>query len=56
MEKLNTETKKKIDEIVARHTGKMGPVKLMLHDVQHECGYIPFGGSVAEKVNERTVI
>ena len=42
MEKLNTETKKKIDEIVARHTGKMGPVKLMLHDVQHECGYIPF--------------
>ena len=42
MEKLNTETRKKIDEIVARHTGKMGPVKLMLHDVQHECGYIPF--------------
>ena len=42
MEKINAETRKKIDEIVARHKGKMGPVKLMLHDVQNECGYIPF--------------
>lgn len=42
MEKLNAETRKKIDEIVDRHKDKKGPVKLMLHDVQHECGYIPF--------------
>ena len=42
MEKINAETRKKIDEIVARHKGTMGPVKLMLHDVQNECGYIPF--------------
>ncbi len=46
MDKLNAETKKKIDEIVARHTGKPGPVKLMLHDVQNECGYIPFEAMV----------
>ena len=31
MEKLNVESLKKIDEIVAKHTGKLGPVKLMLH-------------------------
>ena len=42
MEKLNNETRIKIDEIVAKHKGKQGPVKLMLHEVQHECGYIPF--------------
>ncbi len=42
MEKLNAETIKVIDEIVARHKGKQGPVKLMLHDVQSKCGYIPF--------------
>jgi len=40
--KLNEESLKKIDEIVAKHKGKMGPVKLMLHDVQRELGYIPF--------------
>lgn len=42
MEKLNAMSIAKIDEIVARHKGKKGPVKLMLHDVQHELGYIPF--------------
>lgn len=42
MEKLNVESLKKIDEIVAKHTGKLGPVKLMLHDVQNALGYIPF--------------
>lgn len=36
MEKLNAETIKVIDEIVARHKGKQGPVKLMLHDVQRD--------------------
>lgn len=40
--KLNEESIKKIDEIVARHKDEMGPVKLMLHDVQNELGYIPF--------------
>ena len=39
---LNTESLKKIDEIVAEHKDKMGPVKLMLHDVQKKIGYIPF--------------
>ncbi len=42
MERINQESILKIDEIVARHKGKLGPVKLMLHDVQHELGYIPF--------------
>ncbi len=42
MRNLNQQSIAKIDEIVARHTGKMGPVKLMLHDVQHELGFIPF--------------
>lgn len=46
MEKLNAVSIAKIDEIVARHKGKMGPVKLMLHDVQHELGYIPFDAMV----------
>ncbi|MBQ9987378.1 MAG: NAD(P)H-dependent oxidoreductase subunit E, partial [Erysipelotrichales bacterium] len=30
------------EEIVKKHQGKRGPLKLMLHDVQHELGYIPF--------------
>lgn len=47
MEKLNAETKKKIDVIVERHRNKKGPVKLMLHDVQSECGYIPFEAMTA---------
>lgn len=42
MGKLNGETLAKIDEIVKTHKGKKGPVKLMLHDVQKELGYIPF--------------
>ncbi|MEG0077971.1 NADH-quinone oxidoreductase subunit NuoE family protein [Anaerorhabdus sp.] len=42
MEKLNAESLRQIDEIVARHEGRLGPIKLMLHDVQHELGYIPF--------------
>jgi len=42
MNKLNQETMEKIRLIVKRHEGKLGPVKLMLHDVQHELGYIPF--------------
>ena len=42
MEKLNASAVEKIEAIVKRHQGKMGPLKLMLHDVQHELGYIPF--------------
>ncbi|MBE6107434.1 MAG: NAD(P)H-dependent oxidoreductase subunit E [Erysipelotrichaceae bacterium] len=42
MEKLNQKSIEIIDAIVAKHTGRPGPVKLMLHDVQHELGYIPF--------------
>jgi len=50
LKKLNEESLKKIDEIVAKHKGKMGPVKLMLHDVQRELGYIPF--EAMEKIAE----
>lgn len=46
MEKLNAVSIAKIDEIVARHKGKKGPIKLMLHDVQNELGYIPFDAMV----------
>lgn len=42
MEKLNEQSLQVIEEIVQRHHGRPGPVKLMLHDVQHELGYIPF--------------
>ncbi|MEA5027211.1 MAG: NAD(P)H-dependent oxidoreductase subunit E [Erysipelotrichaceae bacterium] len=42
MLKLNENASKTIDTIVERHKGRPGPVKLMLHDVQHELGYIPF--------------
>ncbi len=42
MEKINGKALAQIDAIVEKHRGQMGPVKLMLHDVQHELGYIPF--------------
>lgn len=50
---LNAETLKRIDEIVLTHKGKPGPVKLMLHDVQRELGYIPFEAmqKIAEGAN-----
>ena len=48
--KLNAASLQKIDEIVAKHRGKAGPVKLMLHDVQRELGYIPF--EAMEKIAE----
>ena len=41
MEKLNEETLVTIENIIHRHLDKIGPIKLMLHDVQHELGYIP---------------
>ena len=42
MRKLNEQSMQVIDRIVERHRGRRGPVKLMLHDVQKELGYIPF--------------
>ena len=42
MEKLNSQAMATINDIVVRHQAKTGPVKLMLHDVQHELGYVPF--------------
>ena len=42
MKGLNEESLKIIDEIVNRHKDEMGPVKLMLHEVQNKLGYIPF--------------
>ena len=52
MEKLNQESRRKIDEIVLQHQGKQGPVKLMLHDIQSSLGYIPF--EAMEKIAEAT--
>ena len=46
MEKLNAQSLAVIDAIVERHKDKLGPVKLMLHDVQHDLGYIPFEAMV----------
>lgn len=39
---LSHESLKQIDVIIERHKNEMGPVKLMLHDIQHDLGYIPF--------------
>ena len=38
MGKLNEQSVQVIDRIVDRHRGRLGPVKLMLHDVQKELG------------------
>ena len=50
MRKLNEQSMQVIDRIVERHRGRRGPVKLMLHDVQKELGYIPF--EAMEKIAE----
>lgn len=42
MNKLSASAISTIDEIVKKHQGQRGPVKLMLHEVQKELGYIPF--------------
>ena len=52
MLKLGESAKKTIDKIVLRHIDRPGPVKLMLHDVQHELGYIPF--EAMEKIADAT--
>ena len=46
MNKLSASAISQIDEIVKKHQDKRGPVKLMLHDVQRELGYIPFEAMV----------
>lgn len=54
MQKLNKKSLDFIDEVIYEHKDKMGPIKLMLHDIQKEMGYIPFEAmtSIAEAVNE----
>lgn len=47
---LSAEYLKIIDEIVEVHKDKKGPVKLMLHDVQKQLGYIPF--EAMEKISK----
>jgi NADH:ubiquinone oxidoreductase subunit E len=42
MERLNGESIKRIQEIVAAHANEPGPVIVMLHEVQDELGYIPY--------------
>lgn len=51
--KLNNAAIMTIDQIVERHRNKRGPVKLMLHEVQEEFGYVPFEAMVkiAEAAN-----
>ena len=46
MNKLSENALLTIDEICRKHAGRPGPVKLMLHDVQRELGYIPFEAMV----------
>lgn len=50
MERLNSESIKKIEEIVESHKGLRGPVMVMLHEVQNAMGYIPF--EAVEKISE----
>ncbi len=54
MKKLKQATLDRIDEIVEMHKDKQGPIKLMLHDIQREMGYIPFEAmsKIAEATNE----
>ena len=54
MRKLKQASIDRIAEIVETHKGKKGPIKLMLHDIQNEMGYIPFEGMqmIAEGTGE----
>lgn len=52
MTTLNQHSLTIIDSIIATHIDKRGPVKLMLHDVQHDLGYIPF--EAIEKISLAT--
>ena len=50
---LKQEYLDKIDAIVDKHKDERGPMKLMLHDIQDELGYIPFEAmeKIAETLN-----
>ncbi|MBO4235045.1 MAG: NAD(P)H-dependent oxidoreductase subunit E [Firmicutes bacterium] len=50
MERLTSESIKKINEIVEAHKDLRGPVMVMLHEVQDAFGYIPF--EAIEKISE----
>ena len=50
MDRLNSESIKKIKEIVEAHKDLRGPVMVMLHEVQDAFGYIPF--EAIEKISE----
>lgn len=54
MENLNAQSLSVIDNIVAAHKDEMGPIKLMLHEIQHELGYIPFEAmlKIADAIHE----
>jgi len=54
MLKLSSESLKQIDVIIGRHKDKLGPVKLMLHDIQHDLGYIPF--EAMERISQATQV
>lgn len=42
MKKLNQKSLDFIDETIYKHKDKKGPIKLILHEIQNELGYIPF--------------
>lgn len=42
MEKMNQKSLDFIDDVIYKHKDEMGPIKLMLHEIQSELGYIPF--------------
>ena len=42
MKKMNQKSLDFIDQVIDKHKDEMGPVKLMLHEIQSELGYIPF--------------
>ena len=50
MDRLNSESMRKIDAIVEAHRELRGPVMVMLHEVQDAFGYIPF--EAIEKISE----
>ncbi len=50
MKKLNQKSLDFIDDVIYRQKDRMGPIKLMLHEIQEELGYIPF--EAMEKMSE----
>lgn len=42
MEKLNLASIAYIAKVIEQHKHELGPIKLILHEIQHELGYIPF--------------